>query len=69
MTCEHSLAEKEAACADGMCPFCAAARAELAQIEVARLNNIRAEQDLEINRLRGYIETLEIELGCGPRQK
>jgi hypothetical protein len=37
MTCQHSLAEKEAACADGMCPICAAARAELAQIEVARL--------------------------------
>jgi hypothetical protein len=37
MTCEHSLAEKEAACADGMCPFCAAARAELAQMEVAWL--------------------------------
>lgn len=61
MTCEHSLAEKEAACADGMCPFCAAARAELAQIEVARLQT-------ENSRLLGYIETLEIELGCGPRK-
>ena len=37
MTCEHDLAERETACADGMCPICAAARAEAAQIEVAHL--------------------------------
>jgi Ni,Fe-hydrogenase III large subunit len=43
MTCEHDIAEKEAACADGMCPICAAARAELAQIENATLK-----QELEL---------------------
>jgi hypothetical protein len=62
MTCQHSLAEKEAACADGMCPICAAARAELAQIDVARLNDMRGEQDLEINELHGVIEKLELQI-------
>lgn len=32
MKCEHDLAEKETACADGMCPVCLAA-------EVERLKN------------------------------
>jgi hypothetical protein len=37
MRCSHDLAERETACADGMCPICAAVRAELAQIEIERL--------------------------------
>lgn len=50
MTCKHDLAEKEAACADGMCPICAAARAELAQIEIALLNTRLTEARAVIER-------------------
>jgi hypothetical protein len=48
--CEHDQAEKEAACADGMCPFCAAARAELAQIEIDLLKTRIREQAAVIAR-------------------
>lgn len=47
MTCEHDLAEKETACADGMCPMClatelAAKNERILALEIAARDFLRA---------------------------
>jgi len=51
MPCEHDLADKEGACADGMCPICIAAeieqlRSEMGRAVAAEIEQLQADLDL-----------------------
>lgn len=53
--CEHDLAEGETACADGMCPLCAADELARLRAEFQRYGDGLAESVDEINRLRALL--------------
>jgi hypothetical protein len=50
--CEHSLAEKETACADGLCPLCLLAENERQSARANRLKARAEEAEEEIRQLR-----------------
>ena len=56
MKCDHDIAEKEVACADGMCPLCAAA--EVALLKDGHAAVVR-EYDAEIARWEAWVSDLQ----------
>ena len=64
MTCPHDLAERETACAEGMCPICAAAEIERLTADRDAAMRVHVEDGAEIERLRALLLRHQVAAWC-----
>jgi hypothetical protein len=59
LTCPHTLADKETACADGYCPMCLAAELDEKQSVITAEAVVIARQGAELKELQRELEQLK----------